>query len=91
MPLTELQLPPKQGFYSEMQSLANQIKKLQLRLTEVSEFVSNMDASTMDAMSISPGDVRTDLNNFRYSMDSIVTELSYHDTVIDKIRTMMVV
>lgn len=91
MSLTEIQIPTKTAFYNDMQSIANQIKKMQLRLTEVSEFIQTMATADFDTMGIPAGDIRTDFGNFRTSMDSIVTELATHETIVDKIRSMVIV
>ena len=91
MALTEIQLPDKQDFYRDVQSVAGEIKSRGLRWQEMSEFIQDLQAADMDAMGIPAGQIRTDLQNFRTSLDALVVEVNTHEDVWDALRRMMVV
>jgi len=72
MALTELQLPTKAQFYSNVQSAATNIDGLMATYKKMAEFLAKMDTSDLDAMGIAAGQVRTDLVDFRVAVNEII-------------------
>jgi hypothetical protein len=96
MALTELQLPLKNQFYSNLQSAANKMNSLMHTWADLSEFIGLVQTADLDAMGIPSGQVRTDLTNFRQALQDMlslwegnpVTPTNSPSDVIDKIRSM---
>lgn len=91
MALTELQLPVKDQFYRNCQGVASQAINMSLRWNEISEFIQTVTAADLDAMGIDAGQVRTDLVDFRASLNNIVAAIQAEEASLDKIRTMVVI
>ena len=96
MALTELQLPTKVLFYSELQEAATQINRLMHVWRDLAEFISNVDTVDLDSMGVATGQVRTDLGEFRTAIEELIaffdgtatTQSVVPASVIDKIRRM---
>ena len=96
MALTELQLPTKASFYGTMQSAASKMNNLMRQWEDLAEFIGFIDTTDLDAMGVAAGQVRTDLTQFRTSMNELVafykgdstTQTQVPATVVDKIRSM---
>lgn len=96
MALTELQLPTKALFYSELQEAATQINRLMHVWRDLAEFISKVETADLDTMVIPAGAVRTDLGDFRTSIEELIaffdgtstTQTVVPADVIDKIRRM---
>ena len=94
MALTELQLPNKTEFYSNLRDEAVKIKLLMAQWKHMAEFLEDIDTSDLDAMGVASGQVRTDLTNFRVIVKEVVdffngestTQTYTPSTIIDKIR-----
>jgi len=99
MALTEIQKPDKLDFYANVRAIAIEVKRVQLRWNEASEFLAGMGAADMDAMGIPAGQIRTDLANFRTALEEVVSLLggsavaptNNPEAVMDKLRQMLVV
>jgi hypothetical protein len=99
MPLTELQLPDKDRFYRDVQSVAGEIKSRMVRWRMMSDFIADLGADDLDAMGVAAGQVRTDLANFRTALDELislyegeaVTPTNTPDEVVDAVRRMLVI
>jgi len=99
MALTEIQKPDKLDFYANVRAIAIEVKRVQLRWNEASEFLAGMGAADMDAMGIPAGQIRTDLANFRTALEEVVSLLGGNavtptnnpEAVMDKLRQMLVV
>ena len=72
MAMTEIQLPEKATFYSQMRGLATNLMRMMCDLGNVSEFVGNLDTGDLDTMGVPTGQVRTDLTNFRTSINEFL-------------------
>ena len=90
MALTEIQLPQKQQFYGDLQSVASEIASRGLRWKELSDFIQRMETTDLDAMGVPAGQVRTDLNNFRVALDALVTAIETNDAVWDALRRALI-
>lgn len=97
MALTELQLPTKQNFYSQLQYAASEMDQVLTKWANIAEFVERIDTADLDAMGVPAGQLRTDLNEFKtvinefmsFYQGSSVTPTNAPDGVIDKIRRMV--
>lgn len=98
MALTELQLPNKSEFYSNLQNTATQMADLMQLWESLASFIGFIDTADMDAMNIATGQVRTDLVNLRTWINELidfyngnpVTVSNPPREVINKIRRMIV-
>ena len=96
MALTELQLPAKADFYRKIQHSASEMDNLMGKWKNLAEFIALVETSDLDAMGVAPGQVRTDLIDFRTVLNEMlslyegcaVTPTNSPDAVIDKIRLM---
>lgn len=97
MALTELQLPSKDLFYSELQDAATQMNRLMGTWSDLAEFISTVENVDLDSMGVATtGTVRTDLVNFRTAIEEFLaffngtatTQTVTPSDVIDKIRRM---
>ena len=99
MALTEIQLPPKTEFYANVSSVASEIKRSMLRWRALSEFIADVDTGDLDAMGVPAGNIRLDLQDFRTTIDEIlsffegnaVTPSKNPEQVMDKVRRMLVI
>lgn len=80
MALTELQLPTKSNFYSNIQAAASEMDSIMSRWQNMVDFLATMDTSDLDAMGVAAGQVRTDLVDFRVAANNIV-QLYYGSAV----------
>lgn len=98
MPLTEIQLPEKERFYRDLQSIAGEIVSRMLRWQEASEFIQTMDSTDLDAIGVPSGQIRTDLQDFRTALDDVVSLFNGNPVtpsqspaqVMDRVRKMLV-
>ena len=98
MSLTEVQLPSKQRFYDDLQSIAGGIASRMLRWQAASDFIATMGTADLDAMGVPAGQIRTDMLEFRVVLNEIVSLYNgaavtptYNPTaVMDKIRKMLI-
>lgn len=98
MPLTEIQLPEKERFYRDLQSIAGEIVSRMLRWQEASEFIQTMDSADLDAIGVPSGQIRTDLQDFRTALDDVVSLFNGNPVtpsqspaqVMDRVRKMLV-
>ena len=96
MALTELQLPEKATFYSNVQNAATNMKRLMDEWQNMADFIANVDTDDLDAMGVAAGTVRTDLVQFRTVMQEFIdffkgnstTQTLVPDDIVDKIRNM---
>jgi len=99
MALTEVQLPTKERFYNDLQSIAGELVSRMLRWQEASEFVQTMGTADLDAMGVPAGQIRTDLQEFRVALNELVSLFNgnavtptYNPSeVMDKIRRMLII
>lgn len=99
MAQTEIQLPTKAELYRDVKSLANEIALRMLRWKEASDFINTLTAADLDAMSVPAGQVRTDLTDLKQVLNELVTYYNgtavtpakNPDSVVDKLRSMLVV
>lgn len=99
MALTELQIPTKAEFYRDMRSLANLIAQQKLKYQEAADFINRVQAADLDAMGVPAGQIRTDLVDLKnvlnelvsYYNGNAVTPAKNPDTVVDSLRTMIIV
>ena len=97
MALTELQLPTKETFYSNLQAEATNIKDAMNRLRDMADFLVNVDTADLTAMDVPDiGDIRQDMVDFRIAINDLVnffngtslTQTKVPEAVIDMIRRM---
>lgn len=94
---TEIQLPTKAEFYRDIRSLANDVALRAARWKEAADFINTMTTADLDAMGVPAGQARTDLVDFKNLLNEIVsyyggnavTPVKNPDTVVDKLRTMI--
>lgn len=99
MALTELQIPTKAEFYRDMRSLANLIAQQKLKYQEAADFINRVQSADLDAMGVPAGQIRTDLVDLKnvlnelvsYYNGNAVTPAKNPDTVVDSLRTMIIV
>ena len=99
MALTELQLPSKDSFYSNLRQIANEMRRMSERWEAVSDFIANVETADLDAMGVPTGQVRTDLVNLRkvlvefnqFFAGESVTPTNNPKEVVDAIRHMNVI
>ncbi len=99
MAQTEIQLPTKAELYRDVKSLANEIALRMLRWKEASDFINTLTPEDLTAIGVPAGQVRTDLLNLKVVLNEIVsyynggtvTPATNPDSVIDKLRSMLVV
>lgn len=100
MTLTELQLPDKQTFYSNVRVIADEVYRMMERWEAAYKFLEGMSTADMDAIGISAMDgVRTDLIDLRVLLSEFVdlwnntsvTPTKNPKTVVDEIRHMNVI
>lgn len=98
MPQTEIQLPTKDRFYNDIQSIAGEIRSRMERWRLAADFLASMDATDLDALGVPTGDIRIDLVEFRIVLNEVVSLLegnavtpTYNpSTVLDKVRKILV-
>jgi len=98
MALTEVQLPTKDQLYRDLQSVAGEIRSRMERWRLAADFIGQMDTDDLDAIGVPAGQVRTDLQQFRTTLNEIVallegeavTPTNNPSDVLDKIRKMLV-
>ena len=94
MALTELQLPSKETFYRAVRGAATEMDNLMNKWRNLSEYIGFVGTVDLDAMGVAPGQVRTDLTNFRTAINELldawdgnaVTPTNVPADVVDKIR-----
>lgn len=99
MAQTEIQLPTKAELYRDVKSLANEIALRMLRWKEASDFINTLTPEDLTAIGVPTGQVRTDLVNLKVVLNEIVayyngeavTPATNPDSVVDKLRSMLVV
>jgi len=97
MALTELQLPNKTVFYTNLQNIATNMKHLMSQWEYASEFLEKLDTSDLDNMGVPTGSIRTDLIDFRTSINEMIaffdgtatTQTHAPKTIVDKMRRMI--
>jgi len=97
MALTELQLPNKETFYSNLQAEATNIKDAMNRLRDMADFLVNVDNTDLTTMTVpNTGTIRENMVDFRIAINDLVnffdgtslTQVKVPEEVIDLIRRM---
>ena len=98
MALTELQLPTKSDFYNNLQGSAGELIRVMVRYELLASFLGKLTTEDWDAMQIPTGQVRTDILNFKLTVDDFtaiwhneaVTPHMDPQVVTDQIRRMTI-
>jgi len=96
MTLTELQLPSKDEFYANLQSLATSMNRLMDEWRNAADFIEDFDSNDLDTMGVPAGQVRTDLIDLRTILNEMhdfytgtaTTQTKVPEAIVDKIRRM---
>ena len=96
MALTELQLPGKDEFYSNLQTVATNMKRLMNEWRDAADFIEDVDTNDLDTMGVPVGQVRTDLVDLRTILNEVhdfftgtaTTQTKIPKNIVDKIRRM---
>lgn len=98
MALTELQLPSKADFYNNLQGSAGELIRVMVRYELLASFLGKLTTDDWTGMGIPEGQVRTDIQNFKLTVDDFVdiwhnTAVTPHmdpQVVTDQIRRMTI-
>jgi uncharacterized protein YjiS (DUF1127 family) len=98
MALTELQLPTKANFYSDLRSAATRMNNLMAQWAEMAEFLARMDTQDLTDIGVPTGGaIRTDISDFRVAVQELIAYWNGTKTdaptktpedIINKIRSM---
>jgi hypothetical protein len=99
MAQTEIQLPSKAELYRDIRTLANEISMRALRWQQASDFINTLTVADLDAIGVPAGQIRTDLADLKQVLNELVlyyngsgvTPVKSPDTVMDKLRSMLIV
>lgn len=96
MALTELQLPTKADFYSNLQNSANQLNRLIKTIADLSEFIGFVLPEDLNSMGVPTGDIRIHLADYRTALEEFISYTNGNPItptvtlteIIDNIRSM---